>query len=229
MRILVALFLLFGSHANARPTSNVINVIYSLPDNFFQQYGLPKLTFKDRVTICETFTGSVYKDSCTVGMFQKFDKYTVVLYSEPDRRNWVNQLHLKLVKDKKKRRALFFIFHERQEKNWERTVRIDVYQYDKNVENRWKTINASEVLPKLTWQDFYQGISEDANKNIFTMRPAIDVSFNEDGSIWLRQADEYIETELKEVQEYLENNPNDANQITLYWDKKKSKFLAKIL
>lgn len=228
MRILVALFLFLPFSLWSKPTSNVINVIYSLPDEFFVQYGFPELSFAERVEICEKINGRIEKDSLKIGGKSIYDKYSFELYGDFTGQQKTDKLLFKLVKDKSNKRYLLLVFHRTERDQWKKLERIDVFQYDKSVEGRWKTINAGDVLPKLTWSDFLSGITDDALKDVFTMRPILDAVFLEDGSIELDVAFSYIETEMDEVYDYIINNSIDAKIAILYWRKKKSKFVAAI-
>lgn len=226
MKFALSLILIYSTVAFSKPTSNVTNAVYSLPDEFFKSYDFPAVTFKDRVTICETFN-SVHLQGSTVGANILGDGLTLCICKKTDGVEEENHLYFRLIKDKKKKRDLLLIFKQKKG-NVVHLERVDVLQFDKNIETRWKAIDASSVIPKLTWNDLYSGITVEANKDIFTMKPAMELEFFDDGSIHAAVAIDYIEMELKEVSKYLSENEVYAKYILYNWSKSESKFISTI-
>ena len=228
MRLIVLILsIIFGGLCFSRPTSNVINAVYSLQDDFFLSYNFPSMPFRDRVTICESFN-ELHYDSLLIGASTIGDQAALWMFCEREGTGLADHLYFKLVKDKKKKRDLLVIFHQKEQNAWMKLLRIDVIQYDKRSETRWVNINAADIIPKLTWNDLYAGISEDAKKNIFSMRPAVTADFSDDGSISITIAWDYIEQELVHVREYLNDSEVDPQSILLTWDKNNSRFTANI-
>lgn len=222
MKGIVTVFLfLVVSQAYARPTSNVINALYSVPDSFFVEYGMPALTFSERVQIFEG------QRSLTYGEFflssdPLYKKEILRMDCHSTETDSLNTVFFYLLKDKSKKRSLLFSFYQ-PAMCCVLLKQVDVFQFEKKPNRSWNRLKAEEFIPKMAWQDLYENIKPSDKAVVTNYPPPLEIDIIED-VLNIYVASSYLEKKYPGIMGYIEDNSDKQKYIQWVWNQEKSKF-----
>lgn len=222
MKWIATLFLvLVISLVNARPTSNVINALYSVPDSMFAYYGMPELSFSERVQIFEGQRGLSH------GQFELssdplYKKELLRMDCLDNATDSLNTVFFYLVKDRVKKRRLLFAFYQ-PAMCCILLERVDVFTFEKKPTRRWKKLKSEDFIPNLGWEDLYENIKPSDKAVVVNSAPPLEVDIlNNEINVYV--AGSYLETKYPGIMNYIQDNSDKQKYVQFVWNKESSKF-----